>query len=69
LRLDRGVSAGVKETAKKLVEMNGPDALRNVAKVHFRTAHETAPNYYPAPPPRQPWMSSRLTRHSLGESG
>src|SRR5881227_1195085 len=40
LRLERGVSAGVKETAKKLVETNGPDALREVAKVHFRTAHE-----------------------------
>src|SRR5213596_2924883 len=40
LRLDRGVSAGVKESAKKLVETNGPDALRTVAKVHFRTAHE-----------------------------
>src|SRR5919198_6154664 len=33
VRLDRGVSPGVKETAKKLVETNGPDALRDVAKV------------------------------------
>jgi len=53
LRLERGVSAGVKESAKKLVEANGPAALREVAKVHFRTAHETAPDYYPAPTPRQ----------------
>src|SRR5947207_10778786 len=53
VRLERGVSAGVKESAKKLVEMNGPDALRTVAKVHFRTAHEMAPDYYPAPTPRE----------------
>ena len=53
LRLERGVSPSVKENARKLVELNGPGALREVAKVHFRTAHETAPNYYPAPPPRE----------------
>jgi CheY-like chemotaxis protein len=28
VRLERGVSAGVKETAKKLVKANGPEALR-----------------------------------------
>ena len=55
LRLDRGVSASVKETAKKLVEINGPEALRDVAKVHFRTAHEIAPEHYTAPPPREDW--------------
>ena len=41
--------AGVKETARKLVEMNGPEALREVAKVHFRTAHEIAPEHYRRP--------------------
>lgn len=55
LRLERGVSPSVKETARKLVEVNGPDALREVAKVHFRTAHEIAPNDYPAPPERENW--------------
>jgi ribonuclease HIII len=55
LRLERGVSPGVKETAKKLVEMNGPEALRDLAKVHFRTAHEIAPEHYAAPPPREDW--------------
>jgi ribonuclease HIII len=59
LRLERGVSPSVKEGAKKLVEMNGPEALRTVAKVHFRTAHETAPNHYPAPTPRQNWAGPR----------
>jgi ribonuclease HIII len=67
LRLERGVSAGVKEGAKKLVEMNGPGALRTVAKVHFRTAHETAPDYYPAPPSRENWAGSHLSRRSPGE--
>jgi len=55
VRLDRGVSENVKETAKKLVEMSGPQALREVAKVHFRTAHEIAPNDYAVPPPRDAW--------------
>jgi ribonuclease HIII len=55
LRLERGVSANVKETAKKLVEMSGAQALRELAKVHFRTAHEIAPNDYAAPPPRNGW--------------
>ena len=57
IRLERGVSPSVKDTARKLVEMNGPDALREVAKVHFRTAHEIAPNEYPAPPARENWQS------------
>jgi ribonuclease HIII len=69
LRLDRGVSAGVKESAKKLVEMNGPDALRAVAKVHFRTAHETAPDYYPAPTPRENWTGPRLPGRRPGRGG
>ena len=55
VRLQRGVSAVVKETARKLVEANGPDALREVAKVHFRTAHEIAPEHYTPPPVREDW--------------
>ncbi len=55
LRLERGASANVKETAKKLVEMKGSGALRDLAKIHFRTAHEVAPNDYAAPPPRENW--------------
>ena len=54
-RLDRGVSGPVKEAAKKLVEKGGAAALREVAKVHFRTAHEIAPEVFPAPPPKKPW--------------
>jgi len=67
VRLERGVSASVKEGAKRLVETNGPAALRAVAKVHFRTAHETAPDFYPAPTPREKWTGPRLPRRSSGE--
>jgi ribonuclease HIII len=53
LRLQRGASGDVKETAKKLVEKAGAQILRALAKVHFRTAHEIAPNDYAAPPRRE----------------
>src|SRR5438105_4076895 len=56
VRLGRGVSAEVKEAAKKVVEASGPEALRKVAKLHFRTAHEVAPGHFPAPPPRRAWQ-------------
>jgi len=36
------VFTAVKEAAKKLVESKGPEAWRQVAKVHFKTAHEIA---------------------------
>jgi ribonuclease HIII len=55
VKLGRGVSGEVKEAARKLVEAEGPGALRKVAKVHFRTAHEVAPAHFSAPPPRRPW--------------
>ena len=55
VRLGRGVSQGIKETAKLLVEKHGPEVLRQVAKVHFRTAHEIAPARFPAPPARTEW--------------
>jgi ribonuclease HIII len=55
VKLGRGVSAQVKEAAKAIVDEGGPDALRKVAKVHFRTANEIAPSHYAAPAPRQAW--------------
>lgn len=58
VKLGRGVSAQVKEAAKAIVDGGGPDALRKVAKVHFRTANEIAPGHYAAPAPRQPWRKS-----------
>ena len=55
LRLERGVSPAVKGTAEKLVESKGPEMLRQVAKVHFRTAHAVAPEHFAEPPPRAEW--------------
>jgi ribonuclease HIII len=54
-KLARGVSAQVKDAAKKIVETEGAQGLRKFAKVHFRTAHEIAPASFAAPPPRQAW--------------
>jgi len=55
LKLGRGVSDPIKEAARKLVEAHGPEILRTLAKVHFRTAHEIAPESFAAPPPRREW--------------
>ena len=55
MKLGRGVSTDVKEVAAKLVETKGPGILREVAKVHFRTAHEIAPATYAAPPEKRAW--------------
>ena len=55
LRLERGVSPGVKASAKKVMEMGGAKALREVAKVHFRTAHEIAPEQFAAPQIKSGW--------------
>jgi len=55
VKLSRGVSSAVKEAAKALVTQHGPEVLRQVAKVHFRTAHEIAPDSFAAPPPRVEW--------------
>ena len=55
LRLERGVSPAVKATAEKIVQEKGPEGLRQVAKVHFRTAHAVAPEHFVEPPPRADW--------------
>ena len=55
VRLERGVSPGVKSGAEKLVKDKGVEILRQVAKVHFRTAHAVAPEHFAEPPPRQEW--------------
>jgi ribonuclease HIII len=43
----RGVSAPVKALARELVAQHGPQILREVAKTHFKTASEIAPEFYP----------------------
>ena len=55
VRLERGVSPAVKAAAGKIGKEQGPAVLRQVAKVHFRTAHEVAPEHFAEPPPREPW--------------
>jgi ribonuclease HIII len=55
VKLGRGVSGAVKEAAKQIVEKHGVSTLRQVAKVHFRTAHEIAPESFAAPKPKVPW--------------
>ena len=55
VRLERGVSPAVKEVAKKLVEKGGAGSLRQLAKVHFRTAHAVAPEHFAEPPAREEW--------------
>ena len=55
VRLERGVSPAVKNAAEMVVKQQGPEGLRQVAKVHFRTAHAVAPEHFAKPPPREEW--------------
>jgi ribonuclease HIII len=43
----RGASAQVKQMGADLVAAHGPEILREIAKVHFKTASEIAPETYP----------------------
>jgi ribonuclease HIII len=45
--LPRGASAQVKAAARSLVAAHGPQILTRVAKTHFKTASEIAPQEYP----------------------
>jgi ribonuclease HIII len=55
MKLGRGVSDAIKDVARQLVEKNGPGILAKVAKTHFRTAHEIAPEDFAVPAPRRVW--------------
>jgi ribonuclease HIII len=44
--LHKGVSPQVKDSGRELVKRFGPDVLPRVAKVHFKTAHDVAPEHY-----------------------
>jgi ribonuclease HIII len=46
VELPRGVSPAVKEAAHKLVAAHGADVLLRVAKTHFKTASEIAPERF-----------------------
>jgi ribonuclease HIII len=56
VKLGRGASSEIKTTAADVVEKHGPQMLSQIAKVHFRTAHEVAPSLFPAPPPKRVWV-------------
>jgi ribonuclease HIII len=43
----RGVSGPVKELARELVKTHGAEVLPKVAKTHFKTASEVAPENFP----------------------
>ena len=49
--LPRGASAQVKAAARRLVELHSGPFLRQVAKVHFKTAREIAPDDFAADGP------------------
>jgi ribonuclease HIII len=48
--LPRGASAAVKETARKVVAAQGADILLKLAKTHFKTASEVAPERFQRAP-------------------
>ena len=56
VKLGRGVSGAIKSAATAIVEKHGVEMLSQIAKVHFRTAHEVAPTAFPAPPPKRTWV-------------
>ncbi len=47
--LPRGASAAVKTTARELVAEHGPEILGSLAKTHFKTASEVAPQFFAKP--------------------
>lgn len=56
VKLGRGASSEIKDTAADIVDKHGAQMLSQIAKVHFRTAHEVAPSAFPAPPPKRVWV-------------
>ena len=48
--LPRGASALVKQVGRALVAQHGPEILTRVAKTHFKTASELAPDLFPPKP-------------------
>ncbi len=57
VKLPRGASVQVKQVASDLVAKEGAGILKQIAKVHFRTAWEVAPHEFPDPPPRKEWLA------------
>ena len=51
--IPRGASAEVKRVAKALVGQHSPEILEQLAKTHFKTATEIAPERFPAKPSQE----------------
>jgi ribonuclease HIII len=61
-KLQKGASAAVKVQAHEIINRLGADALRDFAKLHFRTAYEVVSEAgkldelpLKPPPPKQEW--------------
>ena len=50
VELPRGASALVKQIGRELIAKHGPEVLCRLAKTHFKTASELAPELFPPPP-------------------
>ena len=50
VELPRGASALVKQAGRALIAKHGQEVLGRVAKTHFKTASELAPELFPRPP-------------------
>ena len=48
--LPRGASALVKQVGRELIAKHGPEVLGRIAKTHFKTASELAPDLFPRAP-------------------
>jgi len=53
VELPRGVSPLVKQVGRELIAKHGQGILTQVAKTHFKTASELAPELFPPPPPEE----------------
>lgn len=51
VEMPRGASALVKQVARGLIAKHGQEVLCRLAKTHFKTASELAPELFPPPPP------------------
>src|SRR5436853_2533632 len=56
VKLGRGASSEIRTAAADIVEKHGPEMLLQIAKIHFRTAHEVAPSSFPPPAPKRVWV-------------
>lgn len=66
--LPKGASAQVKQAAADLIASQSVAVLERVAKTHFRTAHEVAPDHFAAPPPKPAFWGRRPSATEPGQA-